>query len=221
MFFSLSSGLVFLWEQPPQYGKFCLFSAEIRAYNPCIQIRGCLDTVIKVIFVSFSSISGVRWQTGVCLSRLSMIWRRVQKSSAAGWPLVSDDSSLHNCLVVSERLVKVSCYVNSSHLLFTALHEVRLQGTAQKLASVRLSLDQWNGTAHSGQQTHQIQVRASSVCFPCLTHWYINNHRIMKISVPWFFKCNNVISHFLPQHGEEDGQVEHHWTWHVSATSDT
>lgn len=56
-------------------------------------------------------------------------------------------------------LFKVFCFVISSHMLFAAVHEVCLQGPAQKLASVCLSLNQWNGTAHSGQQTYQIQVR--------------------------------------------------------------
>lgn len=42
-------------------------------------------------------------------------------------------------------------------LLFTALHEVRLQGAATQLASVCLPFYQWGSTANPGKSSHQIQ----------------------------------------------------------------
>lgn len=46
----------------------------------------------------------------------------------------------------------------SSVLLFTALHEVCLQGAATQLAIVCLSYYQWDSTANPGRSSHQIQV---------------------------------------------------------------
>lgn len=54
-------------------------------------------------------------------------------------------------------------------MLLAAVHALRLQGPAQELAAVRLPLDQRDGTADPGHQTHQIQVPASDSCCRYLT----------------------------------------------------